>query len=310
MQNLYTSERYLRLIEATRRGDFAARRAIREQAIAETEGVERAHWLLVRAGGGLGMPVPPVASIRADVDAALALAPDDPEVLMVAVLSQINLVLVTEQPAHLSGWWRLIPRAVRHTKDPWQIHDSLGRLAFRRQRLPVALRHHNRVLAQMSAWTPDRLEAFSGRYFLAYCFRAIVALEMGLVELAERDIAAAVERYEKVRKVYVSDRTLAIAQAGLALSRGDLQGARQPLQLIRAKEREERYSRDSYPLKAEMELMAARIALAEGNQQAFEYFCGRAIALAEQHRFPITARRITAIRRQALSEAAGVTGGG
>ncbi|MFZ5826273.1 MAG: hypothetical protein ACOY94_18410 [Bacillota bacterium] len=310
MQHLYTSERYLRLIEVTRRGDLAARRALYEEAVAETEGAERALWMLLRAGALLGYPVVPVDRIRTEVGGALALAPEDPEVRMFAVLSMINLVMVTERPCHLKGWWRLIPKVVRQTQDPWQVYHSLGMLAWSRQRLPLAMRHFNRVLAEMAAWTPDRMQAFRGRYFLASCFRALIALEMGQVALAEQDVARALDLSEHISKIYVSDRPLRIAQAGLALSRGDFQGARWSLQQIRAKEKEERYSRDSYPLKVEMELMAARIALAEGNRQAFEHFCGRALALAKQHNFPMTARRIAAVRLKALAETVGVAGSG
>lgn len=302
LQQILKSERYQRLILAVRRGDFQERRAIFAEGIAQSTGVERAHWLLIRAGGMFTLLAPPLDAIRSDVDAALALAPEDPEIVASAGLTILGIVMKTEQAAEMGHWWRIIPRAVRQTPDPWMFHSNFGLLAWRRQRLGPALRHFNKVLAEMAVWAPERLQAYQGRYFLAHCSRANIALEAGEMELAERDIQAADAMYESVSHVYVSDRLLALAKAGLALHRGDLQGARQALQMIRAREREPRYTRDPYFQQAEMDLVAARIALAEGNLPAFHHFTEQALGLAERNRMAMTARRIRAIRDRLLAE--------
>lgn len=297
LQRLLQSERYLRLVTAARSNDYPARHAIVEEGIAETEGAERAHWLLLRASLMVTLPVQPMAKIEADVAEAIALVPGERDIICSVALLMLGIAAITEQTAHLGRWRYLIPRAARMTGEPWQFMYTFAVLAWRRGRPKAALRYMDRALEDMRNWTPERVHAFQGRYFLAYCYRALFDLELGLVEEAEADVAEAVRLWETVSKVSVPDRLLLMAQARLAVLHGDLVGARQKLQMIQLKD-QVKNTPEAVANRAEVDLIAAQIALAGGNHQAVDHFCQRGQALAEQHNLPITAKRIKAFRER------------
>lgn len=303
MQSLYQSERYLRLVEAVRAGDHAARHAIVAEGIAQSQGVERAHWLLLRAASRQGMPVVPIAKLQEDILEAMAHAPTDRNIRCMACNLVLGTAMITEQLSLLRQWLFLIPRALRETEDPFMFLMNLANLAWRRGRYGAALRYVDRALADMAQWTPERLHAFRGHLFHARTLRALQHLALGQVEEAERDVALATQLYETVSKVWVSNKGLTMAQARLALARGDLAGARSHLQAIWLRDTAAKTHADMAVHRVEADLIAGEIALAEGNRQAFDHFTGRALQLAEQHKLVLSARRILAIRRQSTGEA-------
>lgn len=299
MQRYFRSERYMRLMAIVRAGDVVTGRKIVDQAIAETEGAERAFWFLARAGGRINLPAPPVAAIMADIRTALAIAPADVALEQAALLNVLGLAIRAEQVEDGARWVAMLHRVMREEREPFMLRCNLATLQWRRMRPRAAIRQYSQALTGMYSWDADVRQANLIWLYRAHCYRALCAVEAGMSELAARDVAAvATLRYPADTH---GDYLLRLAEASLALSEGEISLARQRLQLVRLGERATRCLRTAHPIRAEVEVTAARIALVEGNRPAFAYFMGRAMAIAREHRLDLTARRIEAIRTRALA---------
>ncbi|MFZ5814385.1 MAG: hypothetical protein ACOY93_03675 [Bacillota bacterium] len=300
MQQFFFSERYLRLIELNRSGQHAEARVLVNRALAETEGKERGFWLLVRGARPMAFGVYHIPTVMADLNAALACAPDDPEMQEHVLVNLLALVVKVERPDLLEGWLGRIHHILRQAQEPFRIHANLGMLQSFRGRPGAALRHFNRVIEEMRVLPPERIAAHRGRFAALHCRRALAALECGQIEQAERDVQTASELYAHPQLPRISHLPLALARAGLHLAHHDLQTARQVLQWVRATETGSNSRRVEVQFQAEAELMAGRIALAEGNLLAFEHFARRALDLLERNQLQISAARVRAIRRSLL----------
>jgi hypothetical protein len=300
MQRFYTSERYLELVERNRRRDLVGVRRLIGSAIAETEAEEKGFWLLVRAGWMCTLPVPPVATIMSDVRSALSLAPGDPGIEEGALLTVLALGVCAERVEDGPRWVSMLRRVLRQADEPFMLWCNLGTLQWRRMRPRAAVRSYSRTLTGMYLMPPERQRANQTRFYVVHCYRALAAIEAGMTELADRDIETAQALLPTLP--LAEDIFLCLAQSAAALAARDIGLARQRLQWIRVQDQAGKYLRSAQWIRAEVELQAARIALAEGNRQAFDHFTGRAIAMAREHQLALTERRITQIRTRVLGK--------
>ncbi len=296
MQHFYNTQRYEHLAALLREGATVEAGKWIEQAIAETEGRELAFWYVIRTGRQLDLPVPNVNQIMADIYAALAMAPDDPETEEGVSLALLSLAVRTERLEEPARWIAYLRRVRRTSPEPFLIDFNLGVIQWRRMRPAAAVRHFTRALNGMGAWPEERMQYNRGRYFSGHCYRALTLLETGHLAEAERDVETAVALFDSIRNVQVTDLFLILARASLALHKGELQEARRHLQMVHAGGKHSRYYSASYPLRIEVDLVAARIAQAEGNAAAFDHFWGRALATAHEQDLVVTARRLLAVR--------------
>lgn len=302
MHQFFRTERYMQLVELTLADDLVGQRQLVESAIAQTESEERAFWLMVRAGGMISLPAPPVSAIMADVRTALAVAPEDPGTEEAVLLNLLALVVRAEQWEEGGRWVAMLPRVLRRSADPCLLWLNIGTLQWRRGRSRAAVRIYTRALDGMYQWGAERRIANQARYYSAHCYRALTAVEAGLTELAERDLEAAERRLPAAKMA--EDILLGLAQSAVALATGDTALARRRLQWIWAQDQAGKYLRTAHPIRAEVEVQAARIALHEGNRSAFTHFSDRALAIAREHQLALTTHRVTAIRTRALGAAA------
>ncbi|MFZ5826274.1 MAG: hypothetical protein ACOY94_18415 [Bacillota bacterium] len=302
VQDLFRSERFRRLLAQHEGGDHVGVRQELAAAIAESSGRERAFWLLVRSGGMINLPAPPVGPIMAETREALAAAPGDVEVEALALLNLLGLAVRAERVEDAPDWVAMLHRVVRRASDPCRIWFNLGTLQWRRGRPRAAVRNYTLALAEMARWDEEHKLCHQARFYMGHCYRALAALEAGLIEQAQHDVAAAERLLASTPTA--DEALLRLAQATLALHRGDAALARQRLQMIRVGEQVAKYRRTAYPIRAEVEAVAGLIALAEGNQEAFAHFIARAQAIAQEHQLPLTARRIEQMRTRALGQGA------
>lgn len=304
MQHFYRTDRYMRLVELNLAGDLVGMRRLIDSAVAETAHREKAFWLLVRAAGMIQLPAAPIPVIMEDVRAALALAPGDIGTEEHALLNLLALVARTERWEEGPRWIGMLHRVMREASEPFMLWFNLGVIQWRRTRPRAAIRNYTRALTGMYTLAPERRIANLGRFYAGHCYRAMAAVEVGLSELADRDLEAAEKHLKTANRA--EDILFYLAHSAVALAAGDGDRARKQLQWIRAQEQAGKYLRTAYTVRAEVEMQAARIALAEGNQLAFEHFTGRAMTIAREHQLGLTIRRIMSMRSRVLGETAAI----
>lgn len=295
MEQWFRSDLYQQLIVAVNQRDVPRQRLIQDEALARTEGAEQAFWYLVRAGNKAAWAGMVIDGCWEDIAIAVHTAPDHPNIRRIAVATAIAFVLRTEQVWRLKPYIPQLREALRDSPDQALLQYNLGQLQLRRGKWGTALSTLNQALDGMAGWSPERMAANRGRLFIGHAQRARAAVACGQFELARRSIEAAAEvARDRVTSPF-EYMALAVAEAELALAQERFGDARHALQMGLMRDTTGEWLRSSGSGRAQAELVAGRIARAEGNMEAFFQFCEKALAIAAQRDLCLTEARIRAV---------------
>jgi tetratricopeptide (TPR) repeat protein len=268
-----------------------------EARLAATQGRERAFWLLVRANRrAMDVQVSHVLDAAwADLEEALRIAPDDPSNRADTLAAALNICLTTER----SELFLPTLKGLRHCYylvDPvgvfWQY---VGIMHMKRRRWHQAARALERAIVEFTELEPVRKELYECRLSHCYAWRAIGLVACGRIEesVASIELGQALARRQPPQGL--NHLLFATAQAEVALHEGRPQVARSALQHGLVLDSDANRPKQPPSQLAEIDLLAARIARAEGNQVGFTHFCNKALAICDQYKLPLTAARVRAV---------------
>lgn len=285
----YQSEAYLRLADAARNRDYAQITQIIDDQVAATTGPEQAFWYLVRSSKQTYKPGRPDADLAwADLESALRAAPDDEPTRAGAMINSLLLFLHTERPGQLVSVVRLLGRDLPRLKRFWTYCYNIGLFHMLTGRMNLALGAMTRAIDGFMALPPLEADLQRGHLPRLHYWRAICAVANHLPEQAEADIAAGEQLFLTLSESSRSPLVPALARADLALYRRQWAEARSHLQAgVTQSGLNLHISSDRLLIKAD--LLAARIARAEGNQAGFRHFAEKALARTEYHDLPLSA---------------------
>jgi tetratricopeptide (TPR) repeat protein len=293
----FKSEPYQQLMAATRQDDVIRQTQIIEGCISASAGADQAFWLLIRCGMRNGAAVS-APSLRerawADLEEAFRIAPDDHRIREHVLFSSLGLCIGTEKLGRMMPFVRALRRDIVEPKDGAFFNYNLGILHLRRGRWQAAYRALCRAETGMLSLSPDAQAACRDQLGLLYMKRTVAALACDRPDVAAGDLAAATAIYAAMQYKF-SGVFIAIARAELALYQGQFQQARASLQLGLVQDRTRDYAKLAPSVQTDVELLTARIARAEGNQESFTHFCGRALAIAQQQDLSISLARVRAV---------------
>lgn len=292
---VYESEPYRQLTEAVRKNDVSRAGAIVAGQVAVTDGEERFMWLGIQVSSRLRYAVTPRQKLE-HWPAIVALAReagDDPDRQRTAVGHAFVVLLETERIGDLALFCLpLRPGYAIYQREGWNYYFNRAQIHNLNGRWGRAHRAFSRSLEAFRQMPEAKLSAMLGYVVGLFAERSICAGRLGRIDWAEQDLREAVATREAIK----SEPTWAtcLAEAELALRSEEFSRARSMLQA--ADMRLKSSGTPLYPrMQVRMELLAARIARAEGNMASFRYFGSRALAVAREHDLALSeaeARRI------------------
>jgi hypothetical protein len=269
--------RFRAFCEAAEAADFAAQIRIKQEAIAQTTGEEKALWLhFQETRSWTKKYFHPTDALQgwAELHAMLATAQDE-MTRQNAIIRAVGLYGITQQTDLWANLFRELRPHLRLIKDSWAYCFNLGQLRLRQRRWRSAYLTITRAMTRRQRKKPHSQQ--SAAWVHIHANRAIAALACGQLERAMEDVALATALDAQFDRTYIEPYPLALAQAELALAQGNFQAARRALQegMARATVCQQK----PLPFQcAEFDLAAARIARAEGNMSSFHHFCEQALA--------------------------------
>lgn len=293
MDRWFETERYQALVKASRAMDHVAQARIIDAALSETEGAEKAFWLLLqreRRWSGTLQRASGADQVWTELREILSMAPDDPKNRYGVVRQALVSYYYTERKDLWSEFFPLIRRDLGPVLREGKDHHIVAMLRLLQRRWCAALRCSSRMLAAFQAAPPAVLSAQRGRLVFFHAVRATAAAACGHLELASADVQRAMEVDAEFVRGYLEPYPLVFAQAEVALARGDFRAAQAALQEGIARSAVSQYKPRPAD-KVKFDLVAARIARAEGNMVGFHNFCNR--ALANCHDFDLRMSEIT-----------------
>ncbi|HWI65891.1 MAG TPA: hypothetical protein VNT75_29025 [Symbiobacteriaceae bacterium] len=297
MEAWVDSIQYRQVMNACRANDRNTLNHIIEERLAAVTGPERAFWLRVRAAQRARDALMPhlVEMAWVDLRDALQAAPDDQEERMQTLLAAFGLSLTGERPDKLVEFLKAMRPGFRRLADTPFFWQGLGFMNMKRGRWRKAARAFGRAIATFDLLSPYEQELYACRPAHFHAWRAICLVGCGETERAAADMDTANGLAQTHPPQNINHSALGVAQAELALERGLIQEARTALQhgvmqdaLLKRPKAEPAHL-------AERELLAARIARAEGNHVGFGHFCEKALAICTQYRLPLTEQRVRAV---------------
>lgn len=293
MQSWYESEPFQRLRAAVRANDYAAISQVMEEQVAMTEGADKAFWLMVRMGKWTRYPATRMIS-RAwdDLEEALRVAPDHPGTQSSALYIALGLTVETERTERLAGVIRLLQPNVRWLQTDPRFWLNLGLLHYRRGQHKPAIGSFARTADGYHRQTPEFQASFGCHLVTAHALGALCSVRYGDLEGARLGIARMEQLYAELAPSAREPVVVSLPKAELALYEGRLHDARSLMQAAVLEKGWDPGQLSASPLLIEVDLLAARTALAESNEAGFRSFCDKALARALHHDRPITAARI------------------
>lgn len=297
MEAWVESEPFQKVMNACRTNDRNTLDRIVEERLASAQGPERAFWLRIRAKQlSRDALFPHVMEVAwADLEEARCAAQDDPEGHLETLSDAFTLSLRGERVDRLFSVLRAIRLAYGKLDGVPFFWQDLGNLNMKRGRWQKATRAFTRAVAAFGRLTAREQGTFACRLAHYHAWRAIcqVACNNGAAAAADLETALALSANEPEQNI--SHLTMGMARAELALHRGFPQEARAALQHGVMQDALLKRPKATPAQMADTELLAARIARAEGNQVGFAHFCEKALALCEKYSLPLTESRVRAV---------------
>lgn len=289
----YSSEPYQRLIKAVIGRDYPGIHRIIEEQLAGTTGAEKAFWLFTRSGKW-GIVTNELNRQRAwdDLEEALRTAPDDLDVGRFALNSALGKSLQTEKLDRLQGVIRRLQPNLRRLKTGWAYWLHIGDLHGLKGHWRQAYSAFDRSIQQFHEQGPEAHDSFKGYLPRLHCQRAVGAVACGHPGQAATDVETARHLFTTVSATAQNPLTMAVALAELALCRGERAEARSALQagVTGAGLNPGHMPGDRRMI--QVDLLAARIARADGNAAGFRHFAEKALSRAEQLDLQLSAAQI------------------
>lgn len=263
--------------------------------LATVAGAERAFWLRVRANERARSALLPhdAQLVWLDLDEAVRTAPDDVDNRAHALVHSLGVCVRTERvdrfhaiQQSMRQWSRTIARMPYF----WQ---NMALLHMRRRRWHQALKACSKALQtlQGDARTLPELQCHLAHL---YMYRSVAHLACGHAQQAAEDLARGQKLAEGQNPARINHVAFALAEGELHFRQGSTQLARAALQKGLMKSASYKQRPDPWRL-VETELLAARLARAEGNAVGFEHFCSRALTLCSQYDLPLSAASVAAV---------------
>lgn len=297
METWVDSVQFRQVMNACRANDRNTLNRIVEERLSAVAGSERAFWLRVRAAQRARDALMPhlVEMAWVDLEEALQAASDDLQEQLQTLSAAFGLSLTGERPDKAAQLLKALRRNFRHLKAMPFFWQGLGFLNMKRGRWCKAARAFDRAIAAFDHLSEYEKELYACRQVHFHAWRSVCLLACGDRDGAARDLEKALALAELHPPQNLNHSALGVAKAELALERGLIQEARVALQhgvmqdaLLKRPKAEPAHL-------AERELLAARIARAEGNQVGFDHFCDKALSICAQYRLPLTEGRVRAV---------------
>jgi tetratricopeptide (TPR) repeat protein len=297
-QPWFETQRYKDFIKVHQSMDFAERARLLEAALRETTGPERLFWLrcrlTIRLQTASTRPRDAEAAWR-DLEELLAGPQDSVEDSRYITMAAIGLYVTTERR---DLWAPFFPRVLPHLRRavrlhiPW--HGNMGNLRLRQGQWRKAFRHYTKAIAGFHALTPAQQHGQRGILIFMHAGRAIASVACGHLDAAVADLSRAVAVDSEFKRGFAEPYPLARAQAKVALAMGDFAAARSAVQEGIARSAVSQYKPRPYDL-IKFDLIAARMARAEGNSASFHHFCNEALSLSQEWSLPWSEARVRAV---------------
>jgi hypothetical protein len=288
--------RYRAFQAACRSVDNAAQARIIQEAVAQTTGEEKAFWLRFQEGQRwVTKYFHPTDAVMGWVELhhMLANAGNDAGMYRDLIIRAVGLYFMTERR---DLWAALFPELRPHLRlinHSWAFCHHLGHLRLRQRRWRAAYVTTNRAMARVQAKYPDRY-GDSVTWIHMLTLRAVAATAMGWLGVAEKDVELATALEARLDRRLMEPYGLALAQSELAFAQGRFQGARAALQEGMARSTTSQHKPHPYQ-QVDFDLLAARIARAEGRMASFQHFCEQALNRCLEWGLQLSEARVRAI---------------
>lgn len=286
------------LAEAIRNRDALTIMRIVTEQIESTQGAEKAYWLRYRAAakrlyGDDGNQM----TIEADLAEAVAVCPEDASVRIYTVLNRTIanqcLRYLAETPRSMwhAAWERLA--------GDWRFWSNIGYLHYLRRRYAKAYRAYTRTRDLYLNISPEERKHNGGWAVPVYCSLGRAALRLGRVDEAVAAVAAATAVDRERERKHLNPMFLAVARGELAFAKGQYRVAIEEIQIGMSRVAAGSHRRDPVS-QLECDLIAARVARAEGNLTAFQHFCEQARVVASENGLSLSEAQVRAVLNGAL----------
>jgi tetratricopeptide (TPR) repeat protein len=286
------------IAEAIRRRDAATVIRLVTELVDSTEGAEKAYWLRYRASakqdfGRGGNP----EAIEADWAEAMRAWPED---VATPVYAALNRAMSEQQMSHLKE----IPRHLRHAayqrlNGEWVFWSNIGYLRWLRGRFYQSYRAYTRTVYLYRNLPAEKRKNNGGWAVPIYCWHGRAALRLGRLEEAVADVAQATAVDQERERKHLHPIFLAVARAELAFAEGRFQAAIEEIQIGRSRSTAGAFGLPPVS-QIECDLIAARVARAEGNPVGFQHFCERALQVAVDQKLAFSEAEVKAVLNGAL----------
>lgn len=290
LNDLIESPPYRLLVESIRQDDMARAGAMIAEQIANTNGDERFFWFNLQVSARLRLATTPLQKLNY-LSTVLALAVesgDDPEKQRAALDHAFVVLLGAERISELAHLCLRLRRGYElYRRDRW-VHQYnralLHTLNGRWERAHLTFADSLTAFAQL----PEaRRSAMRGYQVALYAERSICAIRLGGFAWAEADLQKAIATQEgSSARLWLTY----LAEAEIALGLEVCDRARSLLQT--ALTRLSRELPGSPRGQIRLDLLAARIARAEGNTASFHHFAERALGTAQEHQLRLSEKEV------------------
>jgi tetratricopeptide (TPR) repeat protein len=289
----YQSERFRQLHALRERGDVAAERRLIDEAIAGTAGQEQAFWYCVRVRFWVTGSICRIDLVLLDLQAAMKAAPGDVSVARVSLWTGLAVAAMSEDVRGIGALRQAVPRhLLPELMQVGLVQYYLGLLQMRRGRWLLAMRAFTAGAEDFTTWPEFRLAPNRRHVWGLRIERARACLRLGQLDEAAADLAAADRLEAKFPPEADEQLVLRIARAEYAFACGRPEEARSLLQIAMCSVRPPGSPHLAWSyLVIQADLLAARIARAGGNREAFRFFGAKALATANASDLLLSVRR-------------------
>lgn len=294
--SFYEDPVYLEVVRLNRNREYVKANQLMERMIREAAPALRPHWMILRAEQLMltRQLTDRWKAAQSVLATALASAPADPEVRLRVALSTILLVTESQHlelarpllPLIRREWGRL-----KHNVVAWW---RLGAMHEVRLKWHQTYRCQSRTLALYAQLPAAERNLRLGARLLTRRSRGLAAVALGRLDEAKSDLADMQAVLRLLPPKAYPDIVMGELEAYLLLAAGDVAGAR--LRMQQALELDRADAREFYPPQSvRCDLLAARMARAEGNAAGFRHFCEHARALCQEYDLPGSAQGVQAL---------------
>lgn len=291
--SFFETEAYQQLVQAVRAENTQRMSEIIRKQVSSTAGAEQFFWLNLQLESRLRYTCTPGEMLGhwgAVMDLANA-AGEDATLRQKAVAQAFAVLTTCERVGEVASFCLRLRDGYFLHRRTWTYWYNRGLLYMLQSRYVLGHDAFTRALQMFGQLPPAQFSATRGWISSIHAHLAICAVANGLPETAESELRAAISsQLDQSRRPWL----ILMGDAELALFRRAFSAARTALQLARL-ESEANGSGRNPSSQIAMELIAARIARAEGNLLGFQHFASRALALTQQHDLPLSRARVRRI---------------